>query len=111
MAGCEVKNSEPGRNSEGRVLGWVFGGAGLGALVGYLNAANIAGTASGGLVGLLGVLIVAFAALAGAELGFAIGFAVNWFDSVAYSESRDDHAKRVRPVRRQEHRVSPVERQ
>jgi len=83
MAGCEVNNQEPGRNpdaGEGRVLGWVWGGAALGGLLAYLNAANIADLAAGGEVGLLGLGIIIFGAAAGAELGFAIGFAVNWFD-------------------------------
>ena len=83
MAGCEVNNQEPGRNrdaGEGRVLGWVAGGAALGGLLAYLNAADIAGFAAGGAVGLLGLAIIAVGALAGAELGFAIGWAVNWFD-------------------------------
>lgn len=83
MAGCEVNNQEPGRNAdagEGRVLGWVYGGAALGAVVAFLNAAGIAGFAAGGAVGLLGLAIIVVGAFAGAELGFAIGFAVNWFD-------------------------------
>ena len=83
MAGCEVSNQEPGRDpdaGEGRVLGWVAGGAALGGVVAYLNAAAIAGFATGGAVGLLGLAIIAVGALAGAELGFAIGYAVNWFD-------------------------------
>jgi hypothetical protein len=82
MAGCEVKFVGPGdaNAGEGRVLGWVLGGAALGGLVGYLNAADIAGFAAGGAVGLLGLAILAVGALAGAILGFAIGWAVNWFD-------------------------------
>src|SRR6266542_1883343 len=84
MSGCEVSNLEAGRDpdaGEGRVLGWVWGGAALGGLVAYLNAAEIAGVAaSGGAVGLLGLGIIVFGAVAGAELGFAIGYAVNWFD-------------------------------
>jgi hypothetical protein len=83
MAGCEVKNQEPGRDEnagQGRVIGWVLGGAALGGLVAYLNAADIAGFAAGGTVGLLGLAILAVGALAGAILGFAIGWAVNWFD-------------------------------
>lgn len=83
MAGCEVKNQEPGRDEnagQGRVIGWVLGGAALGGLVAYLNAAGIAGFAAGGAVGLLGLAIIAVGALAAAELGFAIGWAVNWFD-------------------------------
>jgi hypothetical protein len=83
MAGCEVSNQEPGRNpdaGEGRVLNWVWGGAALGGLVAYLNAAAIAGFAAGGAVGLLGLAILVLGAAAGAELGFAIGWAVNWFD-------------------------------
>ena len=83
MAGCEVKNQEPGRNEdagEGRVVNWVLGGAALGGLLAYLNAADIAGLAAGGIVGLLGLAIIVVGALAGAILGFAIGWAVNWFD-------------------------------
>src|SRR5258708_3617135 len=83
MAGCEVNFQGPGGDKnagEGRVLGWVFGGAGLGSLVAYLNAAEIAGFAAGGAVGLLGLAIIVLGAAAGAIVGFGIGFAVNWFD-------------------------------
>ncbi len=83
MAGCDVANQEPGRDkdaAEGRVLGWVLGGAALGGLVAYLNGAGIAGFAAGGAVGLLGLALIALGALDGAILGFAIGYAVNWFD-------------------------------
>jgi hypothetical protein len=82
MAGCEVSfvgagDADAGKN---RVLGWVLGGAALGGLVAYLNAASIADFAAGGAVGLLGLAVIAAGALAGAILGFWIGFAVNWFD-------------------------------
>ncbi|HEX7722472.1 MAG TPA: hypothetical protein VF397_09955 [Pyrinomonadaceae bacterium] len=82
MAGCEPNFVGAGDKDagQGRVLGWVFGGAALGAVVAYLNAAAIGGLLSGGTVGLLGLGIVFFGAVAGAELGFAIGWAVNWFD-------------------------------
>jgi len=78
----DVKFVGPGDANAGkhRVLGWVLGGATLGGVLAYFNAAGIAGFAAGGTVGLLGLGIIAFGALAGAELGFAIGFAVNWFD-------------------------------
>ncbi len=82
MSGCEVSFVGPGdaAAAEHRVVGWVVGGAALGGLVAYLNAAGIAGFASGGAVGLLGLAILAVGALAGAVLGFFIGWAVNWFD-------------------------------
>ena len=63
----------------GRVLGWVFGGAGLLALLTFLEAAGIAGLAGAGAFAIVAAAIVV-AALAGAVLGFFIGWAVNWFD-------------------------------
>lgn len=82
MAGCSVVHEGAGNKgaAEGRVLGWVAGGAILGGVLAYLNAAGVAGFASGGAVGLLGLAILILGATAGAVLGFWIGFAVNWFD-------------------------------
>ena len=82
MAGCSVVHEGAGNRdaAEGRVLGWVGGGAILGAVTAYLNAAGIAGFASGGAVGLLGLAVIVLGAAAGAVMGFWIGFAVNWFD-------------------------------
>lgn len=82
MAGCDVRHEGAGDRdaAQGRVLGWVAGGAALGGLIGYLNAVEIAGFASGGAVGLLGLAVTALAAASGAVLGFWIGYAVNWFD-------------------------------
>ena len=82
MAGGDAKFVGPGDkdSAERRVVKWVLGGAALGGLVAYLNAVGIAGFAAGGAVGLLGLAIIAVGALAGAIMGFSIGWAVNWFD-------------------------------
>jgi len=80
MAGCDTKHDGAGDNdaAEGRVLGWVFGGAGVLGLAAFLEAAGIVGLAG---IGFLWVaLAILAAALAGAILGFFIGWAVNWFD-------------------------------
>jgi hypothetical protein len=62
MAGCSVVHAGAGDKdaAEGRVLGWVAGGAILGGIIAYLNAAAIAGFAAGGAVGLLGLAILVF---------------------------------------------------
>jgi hypothetical protein len=80
MAGCETVHDGAGDNDagEGRVLGWVWGGAGLLALLTFLEAAGIAGLAGGAIAVIAAAIVVA--AAAGAVLGFFIGFAVNWFD-------------------------------
>jgi len=80
MAGCDTKHDGPGDKDagEGRVLGWVFGGAGVVGGAGFLEAAGAAGITGGALAIALAAIVVA--ALAGAVLGFFIGFAVNWFD-------------------------------
>lgn len=82
MAGCSVVHEAAGDPdaAAGRVVGWVLGGAALGAVTAYLNAAAIAGFASGGAIGLLGLAIIVVGALGGAVIGFWVGFAVNWFD-------------------------------
>jgi len=83
MAGCSVVHEGAGdpHAAEGRVLGWVWGGAALGAIAGFLSAA---GVVTGGPIGLLGALvilgIVVFTAVGLAIVGFFVGFAVNWFD-------------------------------
>lgn len=79
MAGCETKGDGAGDHDAGekQVLKWVFGGAGLLGLAAFLEAAGISGvTAGAGAVIVLAVLIAAFG---GAIIGFAIGFAVDWF--------------------------------
>ncbi|MDQ0474122.1 hypothetical protein [Labrys wisconsinensis] len=80
MAGCSVNLAGPGNADagEGRVLGWVFGGAALVALLTFLEAAGIAGLAGGAFAIVAAAILVG--ALAGAVLGFFIGWAVNWFD-------------------------------
>jgi hypothetical protein len=80
LAGCDTEHDGAGDNDagQGRVLGWVFGGAGLVGLAAFLEAAGIAGLAGGALAVVFAAIVVA--ALAGAVLGFFIGFAVNWFD-------------------------------
>ncbi len=80
MAGCETDHKEGGdpKAAEGRVLGWVFGGAGVVGLAAFLEAAGIAGLSGGAIAIVVAAIIVA--ALAGAVLGFFIGWAVNWFD-------------------------------
>jgi hypothetical protein len=80
MAGCSVNHEGAGdpNAAEGRVLGWVAGGAALGGLIAYLNAAALG--VGGGAAGLLGLAIIAAGALGGAIIGFWVGFAVNWFD-------------------------------
>lgn len=82
MAGCSVVHEGAGNHDagQGRVLGWVAGGAALGGGIAYLNGAGLAIGLSGGAVGLLGLGIIAAGALAGAIVGFFVGFAVNWFD-------------------------------
>ena len=82
MAGCETKNltgdHEAGRR---KVLRWVYGGLALGGVLGFLNIADLLGLATlsgGAALAALGALILA--AAAGAILGFAIGWAVEWFD-------------------------------
>lgn len=83
MAGCSVVHEGLGDPdaAQGRVLGWVLGGAILGGIAGYMSAAAAtAGMAVTGLVGLLVLGIIAFTALGLAIAGFFVGFAVNWFD-------------------------------
>ena len=80
MAGCSTKHDGAGDYDAGetRVLGWVFGGAAALGLAAFLEAAGIAGLVGGALAIAFAAIVVA--ALAGAVLGFFIGFAVNWFD-------------------------------
>lgn len=82
MSGCGVNHIDPAGDkdaAEGRVLGWVGAGAGVGAVLAYLNIAGAALAFTGGAA-LVALAAIAVAALAGAALGFWIGFAVNWFD-------------------------------
>lgn len=80
MAGCDTRLEGPGDEDagEGRVLGWVFGGAGVVGGAAFLEAAGLAGITGGALAVVFAAIFIA--ALAGAVLGFFIGFAVNWFD-------------------------------
>jgi hypothetical protein len=80
VAGCDVKHDGAGDKdaAQGRVLGWVFGGAGLFAVLAFLEAAAIAGLAGGAFAIVAAAILVA--ALGGAVVGFFVGFAVNWFD-------------------------------
>jgi hypothetical protein len=80
MAGCSVKHDGAGDadTAVGRVLKWVFGGAGAFALAAFLEAASIAGLAGGAFA--IVALAIVLAAAGGAVVGFFVGFAVNWFD-------------------------------
>lgn len=80
MAGCDTVHDGAGDNNAGenRVLGWVFGGAAAVGLAAFLEAAGIAGLVGTALW--LAIAAIAVAAVAGAVLGFFIGWAVNWFD-------------------------------
>lgn len=80
MAGCDTRHDGAGDYdaAEGRVLGWVFGGAGVVGAAAFLEAAGITGLTGGAIAILIAAIVVA--ALAGAVLGFFIGWAVNWFD-------------------------------
>lgn len=81
MAGCSVDHEGPGDKDagEGRVLGWVFGGAGLFGAAAYLHIASLAGITGGGPIA-VAFAAIAVAAVGGAIVGFFVGFAVNWFD-------------------------------
>lgn len=80
MAGCEVKHDGAGDADAavGRVLGWVFGGAGVFGAAAFLEAAGIGGLAGGPVAVVISAILLA--AAAGAVVGFFVGFAVNWFD-------------------------------
>jgi hypothetical protein len=80
MAACDTKHEGAGDYyaGEGRVLGWVFGGAGVVGAAAFLEAAGITGLTGGAIAIVIAAIVVA--ALAGAVLGFFIGWAVNWFD-------------------------------
>ncbi len=83
MAGCTVVHEGPGDKDagEGRVIGWVLGGAALGGIAGYLSAAAaVAGAAVTPLGALIIAGIIGFTALGLGIVGFFVGFAVNWFD-------------------------------
>ena len=87
MAGCDVEHDGAGDADAGvgRVLGWVAGGAGLLAIAGYLS---IAGLAVAGWGFALAAAVIAVSALAGAMVGFWVGFAVNWFDRLFEQDPR-----------------------
>jgi hypothetical protein len=78
MSGCSVQHEGPGDRdaAQGRVLKWVAGGAGLLAVLALFELAALASGPPGWVAG----LTVLAAAGGGAIVGFAIGFAVNWFD-------------------------------
>jgi hypothetical protein len=80
VAGCDTVHDGAGDSDagKGRVLGWVWGGAGVVGGAAFLEAAGIAGLAGGALAVVAAAIVVA--AAAGAVLGFFIGFAVLWFD-------------------------------
>ncbi|PWW03953.1 hypothetical protein DFR52_101642 [Hoeflea marina] len=80
MAGCDTEHDGAGDNDAavGRVLGWVFGGAGAFGLAAFLEAAGLAGLVGGALAVAFAAILIA--ALAGAVVGFFVGWAVNWFD-------------------------------
>jgi hypothetical protein len=79
MAGCDTSpHNDLYKSGERRVVNWVLGGAGGVALAAYLESAGISGL-TGGAIALI-IAAIAVAALAGAVLGFFIGFAVLWFD-------------------------------
>jgi hypothetical protein len=81
MAGCETKNLTLDHDhGVGTVLTWVWGGAGLGGVLGFLNLADALGAAVSGGTALVALAAIVVAAAAGAALGFAIGWAVEWFD-------------------------------
>jgi hypothetical protein len=77
---CDTVHDGAGDSNagEGRVLRWVWGGAGVVGGAAFLEAAGIAGLSGGAIAVVAAAILVA--ALAGAVLGFFIGFAVNWFD-------------------------------
>jgi len=80
MAGCNVRHDGPGDAdaAEGRVLGWVWGGAALFGGAAFLEAAGLVGLTGGAFA--IVAAAIAVAALGGAVVGFFVGFAVNWFD-------------------------------
>ncbi len=82
MAGCSVVHEGAGDKdaAEGRVLGWVGGGAILAGIVAFLNAGGLMVGLAAGAAGLLGLAVLVLGAAAGAVIGFWVGFAVNWFD-------------------------------
>jgi hypothetical protein len=79
MAGCDTSpHNDAYYAGQRRVIGWVLGGAAAVGLAAFLTAAGIAGLTGGALA--VAIAAIAVAALAGAVLGFFIGFAVLWFD-------------------------------
>jgi hypothetical protein len=88
VAGCDTSPEVAGvgdyNSAAGRVIGWVLGGAGAFAL--YVIIELIA---AGALVASWPVaLAIFFGALAGAVLGFFVGWAVNWFDRLHVQDPR-----------------------
>lgn len=88
MSGCDTAPEVPGvgdpDSAVGRVLGWVFGGAGA-----FAGWAIIELIVAGGFATLgLALAAIGVAALAGAVLGFFIGWAVNWFDRLHVQDPR-----------------------
>jgi hypothetical protein len=88
VAGCDTAPEVAGVGDEnsavGRVLGWVFGGAGAFAGWAIIEMIVAGGFATAGLA----LLAIGVAALAGAVLGFFIGWAVNWFDRLHVQDPR-----------------------
>lgn len=81
MAGCDAVHEGPGDKdaAEGRVTGWVLGGAGLFGAAAYLHIAGLAGIVGAGPIA-VALLAIAVTAVGGGIVGFFVGFAVNWFD-------------------------------
>jgi len=79
MAGCDTSpHNDLYESGERRVLGWVGGGA-----LGLATYGGIEAATFGALTGpqiLMVLAAIAALALAGAVLGFFVGFAVLWFD-------------------------------
>lgn len=80
MSGCGADHEGAGDKdaAQGRVLGWVFGGAALFGLAALFEG-GAAGIVGGGPLA-IALLAIAVAAVGGAIVGFFVGFAVNWFD-------------------------------
>lgn len=88
MAGCEVKHDHGGDAAagEGRVLVWVFGGAGVFGVWALLEAALSAALTAGPIGYVIAAILLA--AVAGAVLGFFIGYAVDWFSRLHVQSPR-----------------------
>lgn len=81
MAGCDTQPEPPGDDEAWltAVRNWVLGGAGIAAVLAYLNIAGSAPLVIGGGAATLAVLAVLVGALAGGVVAGFIGYAVEWF--------------------------------